>query len=109
MLKLLSLPENRTPDPDVRSTERDRRLEIAAHTHAKTLKTCFFRKLRKKREMHSRFFIDRRDAHQPDDRELQFYTAEIDEGPRLTRHDTGLLRFFPSIDLYEKFEAALLS
>ena len=51
------------------------------------------------REIGRGLLVDRRDAHQPDDRQPELVPALGDEPVRLGRHDPGLLRLLADVDL----------
>ena len=57
--------------------------------------------LGQQREMQRRLLVDRRDAHQPDHRQLVHVAAGGDEGVEIGRQDARLLRLLAGVDLDE--------
>ena len=55
--------------------------------------------------MHGRLLVEGRDAHQAVDGEPEGVAAERDEGLRLGRSDTGLLRLLAGVHLHEEARA----
>ena len=52
--------------------------------------------------MRRRGLVSRRNAHQPDDGQLEFVAAPFDEARRFLWHDTSLLWLLTRVDLYEQ-------
>ena len=63
----LALAEDRGADPDMGRAEPNRGLVVRRHTHAELVETVSPGDFGEQRERKRRFFVDRRDAHQPDD------------------------------------------
>ena len=79
--------------------EADRSLEIGAHAHAETRETALARKFLQQGKMKRRLFMDRRNAHQSDDRQVEVLSAAADELQRVFRRDTRLLTFLSRVHL----------
>ena len=92
----LTLAQARSPKialpTDIGRAEGDRRLEIAAHPHRQRREPEALGDLGEQREMRRRRFLERRDAHQPVDREAMHFAAAVDECVGFLRQDARLLR-----------------
>src|SRR5205823_9008883 len=88
-------------DPDMGGAEADRFLEIGAHAHAEDLQVVAPGDFAQQREMRSRFLVERRHAHQADDRKIEPLPAFADKPVRIGRHYAGLLRFLSGVYLDE--------
>jgi hypothetical protein len=88
-------------DPDVRGAKADRLFEIGAHAHAEDPKIIVPGNLPQQGEMRGRLLIERRHAHQTDDRQTEPLPAIDDELIGIGGHDARLLGFFPGIYLDE--------
>src|SRR5229473_8127748 len=97
--------EDRGADPDMGRAETDRRLEIGAHPHAELVEPVAPRNLAQQREVERRFLVLRRDAHQPDDRQVQPVAALADESVGGSWQYPRLLRLLAGIDLDERGQA----
>jgi len=75
--------------------------EIGANAHAQILQTVSPGDLAQQREMQRWFLVDRRNTHQPGNRQPVLVTAGGDESIGVFRRDTCLLRLAAGIDLYE--------
>src|SRR3546814_10999072 len=78
-------------DAHHRGAEAHRRLVVAAHAHGEPAEAVAAGDLAQQGEVQRGLFVDRRDAHEAGDLELQA-TARGDESIRLARHHARLLR-----------------
>ena len=86
-------------DADMGGAEPHRRLVVGAHAHADLGQAVARGHLGQQGEVQRRLLVDRRDAHQPDDRQLVDVAAGGDEGIDVVRQDAGLLRLLAGVDL----------
>ena len=93
--------EQRAADADMGGAEPHGRLVVGAHAHADLGEAVARGHLGQQGEMQRRLLVDRRDAHQPDDRQLVDVAAGGDEGVEIGRQDARLLRLLAGIDLDE--------
>ena len=74
--------------------------------------SCFkpvaFRDLRGEREMRRGRIVDRRDAHQPGNRQTIGVAARSDKIIGVRRRDAGLLRLLAGVELHEQIRPAIL-
>src|SRR5437764_1161611 len=97
-----SLTEYRRANPHMRGTETNGALEIGAHAHAESLEVVLARDLGEQREMRRGRLINRRNAHQPKNRQLLALAAEVDEMGRVERQYAGFLDLFARVHLDEQ-------
>src|SRR4029079_8643717 len=97
-----TLPKNLRADAHVGGAETDGLFEVRAHTHAELPKPEFAGELGEECEMHADLLVERRDAHEARNVELQFVPAEAEETGGLLRQHAGLLRLLAGVDLDEQ-------
>src|SRR3546814_2375983 len=85
-------------DAHHRGAEAHRRLVVAAHAHGEPAEAVAAGDLAQQGEVQRGLFVDRRDAHEAGDLELQA-TALADESIRLARHHSRLLWLLAGVDL----------
>src|SRR5471032_1445187 len=100
-MKRRTAAEQGAADAHVRGAQLHGGLVVGAHAHADLLQAVACGHLGQQREMQGGFFVDRRDAHQPDDRQLVSVAAGGDEGIEVGRQHACLLWFFAGVDLDE--------
>ena len=88
--------------------EGDGRLEVGAHAHAEPGEAQLPGELGEEGEMHAGLLVERRNAHQAGDVELQLLAAQAQEAAGLPGHDAGLLRLLAGVDLDEQLQALAL-
>ena len=105
---LSALAEDLRADAHVGGAEGDGRLEVGAHAHAELREAQLAGELGEEGEMHAGLLVERRDAHQAGDVELQLVAAQAQQAGGLLRHDAGLLRLLAGVDLDEELQAPAL-
>ena len=92
-------PKIAAADAHMRRAERDRDREIRAHAHRQKLEPVARGDFRGERKMRRRRLVERRNAHQPVDRQPVIVRQLAQERVGILRQHAGLLRLGAGIDL----------